>query len=450
MKKILFAALNSSWSQSNLAQYYLREMIQDLDFCTVIKSYTCKEPLMQVTEDIYRQHADVICFSAYIWNRVYLQNLHKALTKILPQVTFVVGGPEAAAFENHKSTIVVFGAGEAAFRKLAEEDFRYQDGSLRTATLPLSQIPFPYHEADRDLLSDHLIYYECYRGCPYHCAYCLSANDDRHEPRFDLKQKGEIKRLYQELDALSHLGPRTLKFIDRSFNVQRDLAHAIWKYAIESKAEHDFHFEIYPDLLCDEDLQILSKAPEARIRFEIGVQSINSEVLELCGRHSDWQQTKAGLLALKQRTMVRVHADLILGLPGEDYASVLRGLDDLCACEPAAVQLGTLKILPDTPMQEIAQDRNYRWLDFPPYQVLSSDALSFDEICLLDDFAHLLGLYWNKEEYPRIWHELLQKYPASIILSAIKDIHTRNDLPFHSISKQRRNRVMDCLTDHLY
>jgi hypothetical protein len=136
-------------------------------------------------------------------------------------------------------------------------------------------------------------------------------------------------------------------------------------------------------------------------------------------------------------------------LPGEDYASVLRGLDELCTTEPAAVQLGSLKILPDTPMQEIAKDRNYLWLDNPPYQVLASDALSFEEMGSLDDFAHLLSLYWNKEEYPELWHELLQKYPASEILTALKDIHIKNDMPLHSISKKRRAEVMEILSDRL-
>lgn len=450
MKKVLFAALNSSWTHSNLAHFYLREMLRDLDYTTIMKSYTLKEPLMQVMEDIFRQQADIICFSAYIWNRVYLQQLHKGLKKILPELIFVIGGPEAEHFEQDRQTKVILGVGEQAFRDLAVNGFVAPGNAKAGANLPLGQIPFPYHAADRDILNGHLVYYESYRGCPFHCIYCLSANDQRSEARFDLSRTSEQDRLHRELDALSSLAPRTLKFIDRSFNVQRNLAHAIWSYAIAKDCSHDFHFEIYPDLLDEEDLQLLSQAPEARIRFEIGIQSINADVLELCGRYSNWEKSQAGLLALKKRTKVRVHADLIVGLPGEDKASVLRGLDELCRCEPAAVQLGSLKILPDTPMQEIARRRNYRWLDFPPYQVLSSDTLSFDEICQLDDYAHLLNLYWNKEEHQDVWHSLLQKYPASKILSELKDIHMRHDLPLHSISRQRRNWLIQILTDHLY
>ncbi len=448
MRKILFAALNSSWSQSNLAFYYLREMVRDLDFESVLKSYTLKEPLMQVMDDIYLQQAEIICFSAYIWNRLFLQNLHRELGKILPDAIFVIGGPEAGHFQNKRNTLVIEGAGETAFRELALKGFALGDSAeFRSAPLPLNKVPFPYREEDKADLEDHLVYYECYRGCPYHCAYCLSANDNRSEPRFELPKDKEL--LYLELDAVCRLNPRTIKFIDRSFNVQKDLAQAIWQYAIERGEGQEFHFEIYPDLLDERDLEIMELAPEGRIRFEIGIQSIDPDVLGNCGRHSAWEKSKAALIALKARTKIRIHADLIAGLPGEDYASVLRGLDELCFCEPAAVQLGSLKILPDTPMQGIARSRNYLWLDEPPYQVLASDALSFEEMGRLDDFAHLLSLYWNKEEYPELWHEFLQEYPASEILTALKDIHIENNMTLHSISKKRRAEVMEILSERL-
>lgn len=446
MRKILFAALNSSWSQSNLAFYYLREMIRDLDYESVLRSYTLKEPLMQVMEDIYRQQADVICFSAYIWNRLFLQSLHRELSKVLPDAIFIIGGPEAGRFKDQNNAIVIQGAGELAFRELALKGFSRED-STNPEPLPLNKIPFPYRDEDKADLEDHLLYYECYRGCPYRCVYCLSATDERQESRFDLPK--EIALLYQELDALCRLRPRTIKFIDRSFNVQKALAHAIWQYAIEFGEGQEFHFEIYPDLLDERDMQILEQVPEGRIRFEIGIQSVNQDVLKDCGRNSSWEKSKSALIALKDRTKIRIHADLIAGLPGENYASVLHSLDELCHCEPAAVQLGSLKILPDTPMQGIARGRNYIWLDQPPYQVLVSDALSYAEMCELDNFAHLLSLYWNKEEHQPLWHSLLQKYPASQILTALKNIHQKNNLPLHSISRKRRAEVMDTLSDQL-
>lgn len=439
MKKILFVAVNSSWSQSNLAFYYLREMLKGLTYHTQMLVFTTKEPILQCVEEIHRHKADVLCFSAYIWNRVYLTSMLKVLCQLLPEAVFVVGGPESAAFEGLQDCIVIQGPGEAAFQALAASGFTRK--VQKPPPLPLARIPFPYRPEDRQELEDHLVYYECYRGCPYGCVYCLSANDRRNESRFDMASAEDRLRLRTELDALIALGPRTLKFIDRSFNINKELARYIWEYAMQDDSSTDFHFEIYPDLLEEQDLAMLDKAPLGKIRFEIGIQTINAEVAAACGRKSDWGTSRKVLLRLKEAGKIRVHADLLAGLPGENLSSVLASLDALCACEPAAVQLGMLKILPDTPMQAIARERGYLWMDEPPYQVLSSDALSYGDLCLLDDYAQLLSLYWNKEEFQEEWHILLQKYQASEILARLKSIHEVQGLALHSVSKVKRQGV---------
>lgn len=443
MKKILFIAVNSSWSQSNLALYYLREVVRDLPYQAEMLVFSTKEPVLQCVEAIYRHQAEVLCFSAYIWNRQYLLAMLKVLRQLLPAAIFVVGGPECAAFTAVDLCLVIEGAGEAAFRALATSGFKALDKSA--AHIPLAQIPFPYRPEDIDLLEDHLLYYECYRGCPYACVYCLSANDFRSESRFDMALEQDRLRLQSELDALIALKPRTLKFIDRSFNINKDLAHYIWNYARHDQSSTDFHFEIYPDLLDEADLKLVEAAPPGKIRFEIGIQTINREVAESCGRKSDWEKSRKVLLRLKQAGRIRVHADLLAGLPGENLASVLASLDALCECEPAAVQLGMLKILPDTPMRELALKRGYRWLEDPPYQVLSSDALSYEELCHLDDFAHLLSLYWNKEEFDEQWHLLLQKRKATELLEELLLIHEEHGLALHSVAKGKRQSVMESL-----
>ncbi|MCB5233725.1 MAG: DUF4080 domain-containing protein [Candidatus Cloacimonetes bacterium] len=442
MKKILFFALNSSWSQSNLALKYMRQMVSGMDYTLIEHSATLSEPLTHVLADVYALKPEVICLSAYIWNRLSLQRIASELGKVLPETLFVVGGPEAYAFEGMQSCLVIKGAGEAAFHALAETGFDPSFDVSIIAHLPLSDIPFPYNEADLAELEDHLVYYECYRGCPYHCVYCLSASDERKELRFDLNKPEEKERLIAELNALSALKPRTLKFIDRSFNIHKDLAHLIWDYAIKSHAKHDFHFEIYPDLLSDEDIALLSKAPENRIRFEIGIQSVNEDVLLRSGRKSDWQKSRHYLNRLREETKVRIHADLLVGLPGGDFQSVIHSLNELCKTRPAAVQLGMLKVLPDTPMLEIAHARGYQWLDDPPYQILKSDALSYDEICYLDDLAHLLSLYWNKEEFAELWDELLDEFSAREILETLMQLHQEQKQPYHSISRLHREQNM--------
>lgn len=446
MKSILMLAINSSWSQSNLAFYYLREVIRHLPYKVEMRDFTLKDHLGDVLQSIYTTKADVICFSAYIWNCEYLQKLLPELKKLMPEAILVLGGPEAANRDYSLATrdFVVQGSGEGVFLELAENAFTVPAGNSRMA---LKDVPFPYRAEDISTIQGKLVYYESYRGCPYACVYCLSAGDKRHELRFDPESSDAMAKLDAELNALIALKPKTLKFIDRSFNIFPKLAHHIWQFFIDHAAACEVHFEIYPDLLSEADFRILETAPQGLIRFEAGIQTTNDSVAAASGRNSNWEKAKQALLQIKQRTSIRLHTDLLAGLPGEDYASVLNSVNQLCATLPDAVQLGTLKILPDTPMQDIATQRGYLWLNHPPYQCLASDALSYTDMCSLESLAKLLNLYWNKEEYPLEWADMLQKHQATDILFALLDIHTHLSYDLHSLAKGKREAVMAKLVE---
>ena len=459
-RKILFIAINSSWSQSNLALYYLRQMLHNLPYKAEIQDFTLKDHLSDVLGQIFQAQAEILCFSAYIWNRLFIVNLIPELKKLLPQAIFVVGGPEAANadFSLVEVDFTIIGSGEGVFGKLAAQGFFLSQGPERkgianepgkttilegsSSPIPLRDIPFPYVAEDKNILQGKLVYYETYRGCPYSCVYCLSASDQRKELRFDPESSVDMKRLYTELEFLVEMQPKTLKFIDRSFNLFPSLAHAIWRFFIESACGFDVHFEIYPDLLKEEDFTLLEKAPEGRIRFEVGIQTTNDSVSQNCSRNTSWEKAKQALQQLKDRTRIRIHADLIAGLPGENYASVLNSINELCAVLPDAVQLGTLKILPDTPMQAIAKQRAYLWLNNPPYQCLASDALSYKEMNQLESWARLLNLYWNKEEFAPQWKQMLAKHKTSEILEALQEKHKNLGYELHSLSKGKREAVM--------
>lgn len=443
-KNILMVALNSSWSQSNLAFFYLREIIKPFNYSVQIIDFTLKDHLADVLSHVYNVSADIICFSAYIWNCDYLQKLIPELKKLLPHAIIVLGGPESINRDYGLTAedFCISGSGEGAFMGLATTGFTKLSAQPH---IPLKDIPFPYSVEDKATLEGKLVYYECYRGCPYGCVYCLSANDMRHELRFNPDIPADLDRLDKELAALVNLKPKTLKFIDRSFNIFPKLAHHIWKFFISNPAACEVHFEIYPDLLCEEDFRILETAPAGLIRFEVGIQTTNEAVAVNCGRNSNWGKAKQALISLKQRTNIRIHADLLAGLPGETYGSVLNSLNQLCSTLPDAVQLGMLKILPDTPMAAIAQERGYKWLNHPPYQCLSSDALSYPELCKLEALAKLLNLYWNKEEYPEEWAMLLQKHQASDLLYRLWDFHRELGYDLHSLARGKREQVMQLL-----
>ncbi|MDP3114783.1 MAG: DUF4080 domain-containing protein [Candidatus Cloacimonadaceae bacterium] len=443
--KIVFIAVNSSWTQSSLALYYLRELIRDLPYSTKMIDFTLKDHQSDALARITKEKPDILCFSAYIWNRDFLEKLIPDLRKLLPESIFVFGGPEMPALaekiQSGRFDRFIQGPGEAAFREQAELDFEGRGGFISRPNYPLRDIPFPYRTSDKTLLSGKLLYYESSRGCPFECVYCLSAEDKRLEARFDLRDPLDRKLLYKELDKLVSFEPKTIKFIDRSFNIHPMLAHAIWEYIIKLDCACDFHFEIYPDLLNENDLVLLEKAPPNRIRFEIGIQSTDDEINQVSHRRSNWKKSKAMLQKLLERTQIRVHADLMLGLPSQTKASVFKSIDELAPLFPHEIQLGMLKILPDTPMQAIANQRDYLWQEHPPYQVLKTDLLSFDEILSFESLARVINLYWNKGEFMPQWRNLIPKHKASKLFSALLKYHFQHDLPLHSMAKPKREIV---------
>lgn len=448
--RVCLIALNSAWYQSNFALYYLRNCLQGLPLSARILEFTTSEPLTDVLQGIVLQKPDLLCFSAYIWNRSYLQNLLPELKKLLPRARLVLGGPEAGegVFGLGAEDYLVQGPGEGAFRKLAESGFELPGGVYAEPAPLLKDLPFPYLAKDKPALRDKLVYYESSRGCPFRCVYCLSARDERNELRFDVSLPGELTKLHSELDHLVALQARTLKFIDRSFNIHPRLAREIWQHALSYATACEFHFEIYPDLLCEEDLRLLERAPAGRIRLEIGIQTVNPAISRNCHRKSDWKKAKPMLQALRERTQACIHADLLAGLPGETYRSILHSLDELAECFPHELQLGLLKILPATPMQEIARQRNYRWMEQPPYQILCSDKLSFAQVSKLYDLSRIINLYWNKQEFPELWKGLIQSgHKASQLFLRLLEYHLRHGLQLHSISRLHRAEVVSaCFT----
>lgn len=412
-----------------------------------ILSRTVNDPLADVLHDIWSAHPHFACLSAYIWNRAYLEELIPALHKLMPKCCIVVGGPEAPRMLELISLgcVLVDGPGEGIIAQIVNDPDACS-GSVVTGSAPhLRDLPFPYQASDVTDLAGHLVYYEASRGCPFRCSYCLSANDQRNERRF--AGTADTARLHVELDILAKLHPRTVKFVDRSFNAAPETARAVWKYLAEVRPECEFHFEIHPGLLKEEDIALLESFGGEGIRFEVGIQSTDDTINAACGRHSDWEYAKKMLNALRERTSVTIHADLLCGLPGQRFASVLDSLDDLATSRPHEIQLGLLKILPSTPMLETAIQRGYQWMDSPPYQVLSTDGMDFEQIFRCQSLARIVNLYWNKQEFVSLWNCLLDMMPASRMFTALLEHHLAHGLPLHSISKSHREEVFKLVTE---
>jgi radical SAM superfamily enzyme YgiQ (UPF0313 family) len=439
--KALLVGINARYTHSNLALFYLRNEIEACGHDAPILEFHISQPRLDIIQDICAQKPQALLFSAYVWNAQLLKTLLPDLHRLLPEAAILLGGPEAGyRAEGWLSAFpfidcVVKGPGEAAMRFLAQGNFR-ADGKkiLALNPPPFDAIPFPYTEADLDRLGRKYVYYESSRGCPFSCSYCLSSRSDH-----GLDEKS-LPKTIAELSAIIAHEPRwpeppIVKFVDRSFNANPERARSIWRFLAAARTKATFHFEIHPALLEEKDFALFEGLDKGRFQFEIGIQSVNPRTLKAVNRAMDWERAKPLIARLCRLENIHIHLDMIAGLPGEGLEECGRSLDEILALKPQQLQMGFLKSLPGTALDEEGVSRGQIAMAEAPYQVLSNDRLSVLDFRLLKRVEALLDSVWNANKFEIELDDIAQRskgyFPAFLKLSEFAertgfDLSTRN------------------------
>ncbi|MFD1675358.1 B12-binding domain-containing radical SAM protein [Alicyclobacillus fodiniaquatilis] len=411
--KVVLATLNAKYIHSSLALRYLHAYVQHDFPQTEICEYTIKEPLTQIVADLYRRKPDIVAFSVYIWNVEETIPLLAMLKKVLPNVVLIMGGPEVSYDTRQwmnripEVDFIVQGEGEATFHHLLQSlasggaaneinglAYRQENRvhiNPPAAKIPLEQIPSPYqNEADMQALRNRVVYFETSRGCPFSCQFCLSSIETgvRYFP---------IERVKRELKTLIDAGIRTIKFVDRTFNLHRRYALELFQFLIENRGDTVFQFEITGDILHKEIVDFLkANAPKGLFRFELGVQSTNELTNSLVQRRQNFERLSQTILAIKESGNIVQHLDLIAGLPEENYSSFKKTFNDVFSFEPDELQLGFLKMLRGTGMRLRAQEFGYTYMDHAPYEIFSNHVLPYDDVLRIKQVEDVLEKYWNE------------------------------------------------------
>lgn len=412
---ILLATLHAKYSHASLALPCLAAYCRDIPETEItIREWTVNEPREHILRLVMAEQADLIAFSCYIWNIEQTLRIVSDIKKISPQTRIVLGGPEVSfgtfnlMHDNPAIDFVIKGEGEEAFRKLIitllrehisqlQESFAEIDnlffrvggdmasGPLSRKNLELDRLPSPFATGIVDF-SKPLIYYETSRGCPFSCAFCLSSVEGT-------VRSFSLDRIKKDLLFLMSSDVAQIKLVDRTFNYDAGRADKLWEFILEHNRSSHFHFEIGADLLTDNNMKILARVPEHTFRFEIGVQSASQTTLEQVKRSADLQGIFANVRRLVSETSIELHLDLIAGLPGEGYDGFLASLQTVADLHPNDIQIEPLKLLKGSPMREIGRREGYCFSEFPPYTILSTPWLSYEDICRVETIGRLLDLF---------------------------------------------------------
>lgn len=456
--KILLAACNAKYIHSNLAVYDLKAYSSDYDEHVILREYTINQPKDEILKDIYSSGADVVCFSCYIWNISFVRELIRDLVKILPKTAFWAGGPEVSydaekfLTEMPEMTGVMVGEGEKTFHDLLEFYIDGKDSleeisgiAYRTGDkiihngwrelMDLSAIPFVYEHLEK--FENRIIYYESSRGCPFSCSYCLSSIDKKLRFR-------DLELVKKELQFfLDHRVPQ-VKFVDRTFNCKHEHAMTIWKYILEhDNGVTNFHFEISADLLREEEMELMSQMRPGLIQLEIGVQSTNPETIRAIHRHMDLKKLEHCVNRVHSFRNIHQHLDLIAGLPYEDYDTFHQSFNDVYRMKPDQLQLGFLKVLKGSLMQKEAEVYGIVYKEKEPYEVLSTNWLTYGEVLKLKMVESMVEVYYNSGQF---WHTLEYLVPfekdAFTFYEKLGSFYEKKGYSEISYSRMRRYEIL--------
>lgn len=428
--KVLLVAVNAKYIHSNLAVYSLKEYAEKYGknkHEIRIKEYTINQYVEEIIADIYEEQADVVGFSCYIWNIELITQVINDLKAVNPNLRIVVGGPEVSYHpeqilaQNQNIDYVMCGEGEEIFKQFLDN---YENGELVNKKIgglayksknemnvnpvmcpvELSKIPFVYKNM-KDF-ENKIIYYETSRGCPFSCSYCLSSIDKRIRFR-------DLALVKEELQFFIDNKTAQVKFVDRTFNCNPTHAMEIWKYI----KEHDngitnFHFEIAADLMTEEEINLISDMRPGLIQLEIGVQSTNEKTLEAIHRKTDIPEIEEITGRIRVNRNIHQHLDLIVGLPYEDYDSFQNSFNSVYAMKPDQLQLGFLKVLYGARISEEAEEHGIVYSKRPPYEVLQTKWITFDEVLKLKEVEAVVEIFYNSLQFQETLEEL-EKYFVS-------------------------------------
>ena len=496
--KILLVGINAKYIHSNLAILSLSTYASRYLEFIKRKEYTINQYTDDILQDIYKEKPDFIGFSCYIWNMNMVSELCRELRKILPALKIWLGGPEVSfdakeQLKRHNAVDgIMVGEGEETFLELLNyymddginidkiKGIAYKQSACKqiphryhvlindtdhdkvcniendpaiidTATddtsagyiyitplrpeMDLSKIPFPYYDLGE--FENKIIYYETSRGCPYSCSYCLSSIDKKVRLR-------DISLVKKELQTFLDYKVPQVKFVDRTFNCNREHALSIWKYIHEhDNGVTNFHFEVSADILREEEILLLASMREGLVQLEIGVQSTNLDTVKAIKRQMNLEKLKAVVEQIHRGHNVHQHLDLIAGLPFEDFASFKNSFNEVYVMKPDQFQLGFLKVLKGSLMYEESEKWGIAYKSIPPYEVLYTNWLSYDDILALKKIEDMVEVYYNSGQFQYSILYLLHFFQTPFdFYRTLGDYYRDNGLEVMNHSRLKRYEIL--------
>ena len=428
--QIILSTLNARYIHASLGLRYLLANMGELRAQTQLIEFIINSRPIDIVESLLQNKPKIIGLGIYIWNAEETLQVVKLLKQISPETIIILGGPEVT-YETEQQEIcsmadyVITGQADISFRKTCESILNNKkplQKIIKAEHFKLDEIKLPYNEYTDEDIKNRVIYVEASRGCPFKCEFCLSSLDKTVYP-FNLEP------FLSEMQSLFDRGVRSFKFIDRTFNLKIATSITIMNFFLEKMASENvyLHFELIPDHLPEKLKAVMQRFPQDSLQFEIGIQSLNPDIQDVISRKQDNEKVYDNLKWIKQETTAHIHADLIIGLPGETLESFSNGFNALVAMNPHEIQVGVLKRLRGTPIIRHTEEYDMRYSPTAPYEILSNNIIDFTTMQRLKRFARYWDMISNSGRFKHSKSLLLGESPFENFMHLSNWLHTETD-----------------------
>ena len=405
--KAYLVAINSKYIHPAMGVFSL---VSNSNYPVVYDEFTIKDKKEKIINAILEKDYDVLGFSVYIWNATLVKEILLELKHRQFNKPIFIGGPETyfnseLYLKEYGVGYVINNEGEESFNELMDylsniieiekvsNLFYLKDNKL---TFTYTKLPdINKIKTDLTLIKDfknRVVYLESSRGCPFKCSYCMASLEER--VRFF-----PIEKVKNEIKFLLDNNCRVIKFLDRSFNINKEYMLDILKFIKENdNGISVFQFEIVGDLLSRDIIDYINEnIRKGMLRFEIGIQSLNDMTTKAVCRRQDFAKLKANVALLKDK--VTLHLDLIAGLPYENLESFKKSFNDSYLLMGEELQLGFLKELKGTKISNEKDSHDYDFNTNPPYEIISNKYLNKEDLDIIRKVESALEKYHNKGCY---------------------------------------------------
>jgi radical SAM superfamily enzyme YgiQ (UPF0313 family) len=449
--KIVLATLNARYFHTSFGLRYLYANLQELKKFCEIKEFIIQTRAIDIVEQILASKPDIIGFGVYIWNIVETTDVVNLLKVIAPEITIVLGGPEVS-YETDQQVIVesadyvLTGPADLSFYQLCKDILNKtlpDKKILNSKPVQLEELALPYEYYTDEDLQNRLLYVEASRGCPFKCEFCLSSLDKSSTPF-------ELTLFLEQMEILYQRGARNFKFIDRTFNLNIKTTMEIMQFFLDRMTDELYlNFEVVPDHLPRKLKELLTQFPEGSLQFEIGIQTFNTDVQANISRKQNNVKSKENLLWLRDHTFAHIHADLIFGLPGETFETFKESFNQLYHCRPHEIQMGILKRLKGSPIIRHTEAFDLRFNPLPPFNILSTDRVSFSTMQRINRFARYWDMIGNSGRFKYSLPYILTEEPFDDFMSITEWIFNKTG-QIHKINLKKLYELVSQAVEALF